>query len=210
MATWAWILIAVVVVVVVAWLVAMAMRQRRTTMLRKRFGPEYDRALHERDDQRAAEAELRDRQKERERLDIRPLAEPTRARFAAEWRALQEQFVEEPSDAVMAADDLVSRVMSERGYPMADFEAQAKLISVDHPSVVENYRVAHAVCDRARSQQASTEDMRAALLRYRSLFDDLLQPEDASTLHETDSSTSDVSDGGEPEQQATSSQGGRP
>lgn len=208
MATWAWILIAVVVVVVVAWLVAMAMRRRRTTMLRRRFGPEYDRALQG-DDQRAAEADLRDRQKERDRLDIRPLPEPTRARFAAEWRALQEQFVDEPSDAVVGADDLVSRVMSERGYPMAEFEAQAKLISVDHPSVVENYRVAHAVCDRARSQQASTEDMRAALLRYRSLFDDLLQPEDGSRHDQTDSDTRDTSDREEPEQPATSTPGGR-
>ena len=210
MASWVWILIAVVVVVVVAGLVVMATRQRRTTMLRRRFGPEYDRALHEGDDQRAAEADLRERQKERERLDIRPLAEPTRARFAAEWRALQERFVDEPSDAVVGADELVSRVMSERGYPMAEFEAQAKLISVDHPSVVENYRVAHAVCDRARSQQASTEDMRAALLRYRSLFDDLLRPEDASTPDETGNGTSDTSDRGEPEQPATSTPGGRP
>lgn len=93
---------------------------------------------------------------------------------------------------------------------MAEFEAPAKLISVDHPSVVGNYRGAHAVCDRARSRQSSTEDMRAALLCYRSLVDDLLRPEDVSTPDETGRGTGDASDRGEPEQPATSTPGGRP
>jgi FtsZ-interacting cell division protein ZipA len=203
MATWAWILIAVGIVIIVALLVAIVMRQRRTTMLRQRFGPEYDRTVQDRDDRRAAEADLRDRQKQRDRLDIRPLAEPARARFAAEWRELQERFVDQPSNAVVAADDLVYRVMSERGYPMDDFETQAKLISVDHPSVVENYRFAHAVCERAQSQQATTEDLRAALLRYRSLFEDLLQSADADRHGEAESRARDASDHEEPSQQST-------
>jgi hypothetical protein len=179
MATWAWILIAVVIAVVAAVLVAMQMRQRRTTTLRQRFGPEYDRTIAERDDRRAAEADLRDRQKERNRLDIRPLAEPTRTRYEADWHDLQEQFVDHPSKAIVAADGLVYRVMADRGYPMESFETQARLISVDHPSVVENYRFAHRVCERVQSEQASTEDMREALLRYRSLFDELLKSDEA-------------------------------
>jgi hypothetical protein len=202
MATWAWILIAVVVIVA-ALLAATAMRQRRTVMLRRRFGPEYERTVQERDDRRAAESDLRDRQKQRDRLDIRPLAEPARARFAAEWRELQERFVDQPSNAVLAADGLVYRVMSERGYPMDNFEAQAKLISVDHPSVVENYRFAHAVCERAQSQQASTEDLRAALLHYRSLFDDLLQSDDAGRKGAAPSRAGDALDRQEPKQQPT-------
>jgi hypothetical protein len=199
MATWAWILIAVVIIVA-ALLAATAMRRRRTTMLRQRFGPEYERTMQERDDRRAAEADLRDRQKQHDRLAIRPLAEPTRARFAAEWRELQERFVDQPSNAVVAADGLVYRVMSERGYPMDNFEAQAKLISVDHPSVVENYRSAHAVCERAQSQQASTEDLRAALLHYRSLFDDLLQSDDAGRKDAASSRARDALDQQEPKQ----------
>jgi hypothetical protein len=177
MATWAWILIAVAIAVVVVALVMMAMQQRRTTMLRRRFGAEYERTVQERDNRRTAEADLRDRQKQRKRLDIRPLAEPTRARFVNEWRELQTRFVDQPSTTVMAADELVYRVMAERGYPMENFDEQAKLISVDHPSLVENYRAAHGICDQARSERADTEDLRTALLRYRSLFDDLLQPE---------------------------------
>jgi hypothetical protein len=174
MATWAWILIALAIVAVVALVVAMAMRQHRTTMLRRRFGPEYDRTMQQREDRRAAEADLLERQQQRDQLDIKPLAEPARTRFAAEWRELQERFVDQPSDTVMAADDLVRRVMAARGYPMDNFEAQANLISVDHPSIVENYRLAHSVCERTTSREASTEELRAAVLHYRSLFAELL------------------------------------
>jgi hypothetical protein len=194
MATWAWILIAVAVVIIVALIVLLAMRQRRTAMLRQRFGAEYDRIVAARDDRRAAETDLRDREKQRAQLDIQPLPEPARLRFAAEWRAVQERFVDLPSNAVTAADGLVYRVMAARGYPMDDFEAQANLISVDHPDLVENYRLAHTVCERAKTQQASTEDLRGALLHYRSLFDELLDsagandsgPEEGEPRHTAD------------------------
>ena len=180
MATWVWILIAIAAVVVVA-LIAMAARQRRTTALRQRFGPEYDRAVEAREDRRAAEADLRDRERQRAQLDIRPLPENMRVRFAREWQDVQERFVDQPSDAVVAADRLVYSVMEERGYPMGDFEAQADLVSVDHPEVVENYRFAHGIRGRAQGQGATTEDLREALLRYRSLFDELLGAEDGQT-----------------------------
>lgn len=203
MATWAWILIAVAIVIVVASLAGIAMRQRRTTRLRERFGAEYERVLQERGDRRAAEADLRDRLKRRDRLDIRPLTEPTRARFAADWRELQERFVDQPPNAVAAADGLVYRVMSDRGYPRGTFEAGAKLISVDYPALVENYRFAHAVYQRSQSQQVTTEDLRAALLHYRSLFDELLQSGDAGRHSEADSRAREPSDREEPSQPST-------
>jgi hypothetical protein len=177
MATWMWVLIVIAAVVVVA-LVAMTARQRRTTALRQRFGPEYERAVETREGRRAAEADLRDREKQRAQLDIRPLPEGMRVRFAAEWRDVQELFVDQPSGAVVAADGLVYGVMAARGYPMRDFDAQADLVSVDHPDVVENYRFAHGIHERAQAQRASTEDLREALLRYRSLFDELLRADD--------------------------------
>jgi len=180
MATWVWILIAIAVVVVIA-LIAMAARQRRTTTLRQRFGPEYDRAVEAREGRRAGEADLRDRERQRARLDIRPLPEDMRARFAQEWQDLQARFVDQPSEAVVAADRLVYSVMETRGYPMGDFDAQADLVSVDHPEVVENYRFAHGVRERVQAQRASTEDLREALLRYRSLFDELLRADDDQT-----------------------------
>lgn len=177
MATWVWILIAIAAVVVIG-LIAMTARQRRTTALRERFGPEYDRAVEARQDRRGAEAELREREKQRAQLDIRPLPEPTRARYAQEWRDVQERFIDQPADAVVAADRLVHRVMEERGYPMGDFDAQADLVSVDHPEVADNYRSAHSIHDRAQEQGAGTEDLREALVRYRSLFDELLRAND--------------------------------
>lgn len=177
MAVWAWILIALAIVAVVCSVVAMAMRRRRTATLRRRFGPEYYRTMREREDKGAAEADLLERQQQRDHLNIKPLPEATRAHFAAEWRELQERFVDQPPGTVVAADDLVRRVMASRGYPVDDFEAQARLVSVDHPAVVDNYRIAHSVCERATAQRANTEELRAALLHYRRLLAELLVAE---------------------------------
>jgi hypothetical protein len=176
MATLVWVVIAIVVVVAIA-LVAVGVRKRKTAMLRARFGPEYDRAVENRGDQRAAEADLRSREKQRAQFDVKPLPEATRLQFAGEWRDVQEHFVDQPAQATTAADILITRVMEARGYPMKDFDVQADLVSVDYPDTVENYRFAHAVRQRSETQQASTEDLREALLRYRSLFDELLRPE---------------------------------
>ena len=177
MATWLWIVI-VIVLVLIAVVAAMAARRRRTEVLRERFGPEYDRAVGARENQRAAEAELRDQKRERARLDIRPLSEASRVRYTEEWRVIQQSFVDQPAEATVAGYDLVNRVMAERGYPMRDFGARADLVSVDYPDVAENYRVAHGIHERAKHQQATTEDLREALLRYRSLFEELLRPDD--------------------------------
>ena len=175
MATWLWIVIVIVVVLIVL-AAAMAARRRRTMALRERFGAEYDRTVGAREDQRAAEADLRGRERERARLDIKPLSEAARVRYSEAWRTIQQDFVDQPEEATTAGYDLVNRVMAERGYPMRDFDARADLVSVDHPDVVDNYRVAHGIHERARQHQASTEDLREALLRYRSLFQELLRP----------------------------------
>ncbi len=176
MAAWVWIVVVIAVVAVVV-LGAMVAKNRRTAMLRDRFGPEYDRAVENTDDRRAAETELLARQKQRAEFDVKPLPEADRLRFAAEWRDLQERFLDEPAESADAADALVTRVMEARGYPMLDFDTQADLVSVDYPQTVENYRFAHAVQQRSQAQQASTEELREALLRYRSLFDELLHQE---------------------------------
>lgn len=178
MATWLWIVIVIVVVLIIL-AAAMAARRRRTMALRERFGPEYDRTVGAREGQRAAEADLRGRERERARLDIKPLSETARVRYTEEWQVIQQSFVDQPEEATTAGYDLVNRVMEERGYPMRDFDARADLVSVDHPDVVENYRVAHGIHERAQQHQASTEDLREALLRYRSLFEELLRPDGA-------------------------------
>src|SRR3954453_4451102 len=176
MQPWAWVLLIVVLVVVVL-LAVVLMRRQRTENLRTRFGPEYDRAVEASDDRRNAEHELLDRARRRDRLEIPPLPEAARARYAAQWRGIQERFIDDPGGSVGAAHALLDQVMSERGYPTADFEEQADLVSVDHPRVVENYRAAYGVYNRQRDGRATTEDLRDALVRYRSLFEELLHPE---------------------------------
>jgi hypothetical protein len=179
MATWIWILILIAALVIVGLVAARAAMQRRTAALRQRFSDEYDRTVQAHDDRRAAEAELAGRQRKRAELDIRPLPEAERVRFAEDWHEVQERFVDQPSSAVVAADGLVSRVMQARGYPVDNFESQSDLVSVDHPKLVADYRFAHSIYERSQTQQASTEDLREAMLRYRSLFDELLQVDGA-------------------------------
>jgi hypothetical protein len=184
MPAWAFIVIVLVVVVAVAAAIAtVAMRKRRTAVLRDKFGPEYERTVESHAGRRAAESELRSRQRERAKLDIGPLPAATRLRYGEQWRCVQERFVDQPAETVRSAERLVHEVMAERGYPVGDFDAQSGLISVDHPEVVENYRVAHAIHERTVNGHVGTEELRDALLRYRSLFDELLRPgqEDGST-----------------------------
>ena len=182
MASWVWILIAIVVVVAaVVVVVRLGAMRRRSSMLRQRFGPEYHRTVEAREGRRAAEAELRARERQREQFAVKPLPEAQRLLFVNEWRDVQERFVDQPAQAVAAADALITRVMAVRGYPTEQFEAQADVVSVDHPDVVENYRFGHAVRERSQTHQVSTEELREALLRYRSLFDELLRPETAGT-----------------------------
>jgi hypothetical protein len=82
--------------------------------------------------------------------------------------------VDDPRAAVNHADGLVQRVMQARGYPVGDFEQNAIDLSVEHPRVVENYRIAHEVAVRDSEGRGSTEDLRKAMICYRELFEDLL------------------------------------
>ena len=176
-----WVL-AIVIVLLLCVVGALLYRQRRTAQLKQGFGPEYDRAVHEHGDQRKAEAELTERRERRRGYDIRPLAPEARERFAERWRATQAQFVDQPASALNDADSLVEEVMRERGYPVDDFERQAADVSVDHPGVVDHYRCAHAI--HQNGSEASTEDLRQALVHYRALFDELLEPEPNQEIQE--------------------------
>lgn len=164
----------VVAIAAVAFGVFTYIQKERTRRLRGQFGPEYDRLVQDRGDQRKAEDELLKRQKRIEKLQIRELTEAEIDRFSAAWRSVQAQFVDTPSQAVSEADNLVRDVMTTRGYPMSDFEQRAADISVEHPLVVENYRAARDIAARHASGNATTEDLRQAMVHYRALFEDLL------------------------------------
>ena len=177
MPTWAWIVIVVVAALIVLGAIAAWMQQRKSTQLKERFGSEYDRTVSERGERRAAEKELADRERKRERLDIVPLSAEAEQRYSETWRNVQGRFVDDPANAVTEADRLVTAVMRDRGYPIDDFDQRADDISVDHPDVVENYRAAHAVYVKANDGNggAGTEDLRQGFVHYRALFDDLLE-----------------------------------
>jgi len=174
MDAWVWVAIAVAVVViaVVAWAIA---RKRRSDELRQRFGPEYDHAVIEQGGQRDAEAELRQRVDRRESLEIRPLSKEMVVRYRGQWRNVQAKFVDEPVQACAAADTLITNVMRDRGYPMDDFEQRSADVSVDYPDVVSDYRAAHTIALANANGQATTEDLRQAMIHYRALFDQLVE-----------------------------------
>jgi hypothetical protein len=153
--------------------------RNRSRKLQQRFGPEYERMVRETGDRRRAEAELEQREKRVDQLHIRPLPPPDQVRFAEQWRQVQTCFVDDPRRAVAQADALVGEVTNVRGYPVGDFDQRIADISVDHPQVVEDYRAAHAIALRhphngASREEANTEDLRQAMLHYRTLFEDLL------------------------------------
>ena len=166
---------AVVLVIVVAVVLYVRKRRNTTAELRDRFGPEYDRAVKQHGSERKAEAKLADRETRVDLLKIRDLDLAERERYLAQWQAVQSRFVDYPKGAVTEADELVSSLMQTRGYPVADFDQRAADISVDHPRVVENYRSAHTIALRLGKGEASTEELRTAMIHYRSLFDELVQ-----------------------------------
>jgi hypothetical protein len=165
----------ILAVVALAWMYLHRRRRTTTAELRQRFGPEYELAVGEHGSERRAEAQLEAREKRVEKLTIRDLDPVERAHFSDRWKALQSRFVDDPQGAVTEADALVSLLMQSRGYPVADFHQRAADISVDHPRVVANYRSGHEIALRLGNSEATTEDLRTAMIHYRSLVDELLQ-----------------------------------
>ncbi|HUB43313.1 MAG TPA: hypothetical protein VMA72_31050 [Streptosporangiaceae bacterium] len=187
------VVIVVVVVVIIAALVVAAMRSRRRE-LQQQFGPEYDRAVDEQSSRFRAEAELTSRQRRVRKLDIRPLTAAARTKYAADWVAIQERFVESPSAAVADAHALVTTVMTERGYPMGEDQQVLADLSVEHAQTLDHFRAAQDISSNAAAGNATTEDLRQAVIHYRALFSDLLGEPDALTGPATTTLASAVTD----------------
>jgi len=175
MTTTTWIIVLIIVVLLVAIGAWYFTQRRRTEELRGKFGPEYERTVSQTGDERKAQEELARRQERVEALDIRPLSPEDQGRFAESWRTVQARFVDSPTQAIADADRLVNDVMQARGYPVGDFEQRAADISVNHPTVVTNYRNARTIAQANQDGQASTEDLRKAMVYYRALFEELLE-----------------------------------
>jgi hypothetical protein len=168
------IVVIIVAILVVAAIVAGIVYDTRRRRLRRRFGPEYDRLVDQTGSRKKAEAELAARQRRVASLDIRPLDAAAQARYAENWVAVQEQFVDAPPEAMVGAQRLVMTVMRERGYPTDKSDQVLADLSVDHGSVLDHYRAASDISQRADDGAASTEELRQAMIHYRALFRDLL------------------------------------
>ncbi len=186
-------ILAAIVVVLGAVFVAVLQR-RRTARLRSRFGPEYELTLVESGDRRTAEARLEQRTVRVAKLHPRALSSEERSRFSQTWARVQAHFVDAPAGAVTEADELLGDVMAARGYPIGDFEQRAADISVDHPMVTQNYRAGHEIAVRQVKGQASTEDLRRAMIHYRALFEDLVTDRRGDNAKEKKPVAADITD----------------
>jgi hypothetical protein len=176
MNTQTWMVLGLVLVLALIALAAFLFYQKKQSQrLAERFGPEYGRTVKALGSRTKAESELKTREQRVEHFDIVPLSPADADRFGRAWKALQGNFVDDPTGAVVQADQLVRELLLKRGYPMSDFERRAADISVDHPTVVSNYRAAQAIAARNKRGEASTEELRKAVVHYRALFDELLE-----------------------------------
>lgn len=184
-------LIVLLLVVVIALVAFIFFQRKRSDQLQSKFGPEYDRAIKNTGNKSKAETELLEREKRVKSLAIRPIAPDDRERFVNSWQNVQAEFVDSPEASISHADSLLTEVMSTRGYPVSDFEQMSADVSVDHPGVVQNYRAGHDIAVRQKRGEANTEDLRQAMIHYRSLFEELVTDEPQKPQNETGRKTDD-------------------
>lgn len=176
----------VVVGLIVLALVLAAARQRsrrRTAELRSRFGPEYDAAVERYGSRSKAESVLLQRLRRIDGMAIRPLTGTERSRYVKDWEAIQARFVDHPRGAVTEADEMINSVLQTCGYTAREVEQRAADLSVHHPRLVDPYRRASAITARAGRNEATTEELRTAMILYRALFESLLQTRETSVAH---------------------------
>jgi hypothetical protein len=179
------VIILVVVVLVVIAAIVYGVRASRRKQLQSTFGPEYDRVVADTGSRADGEKELREREKRHAELTLKPLSAESKAAYSTAWEEVQIDFVDNPEQAVTTADDLVTRLIAERGYPTGDYDDQLANLSVEHAQTLGHYRDAHAISERSKNSEASTEDLRQALVHYRALFADLLGTDPLKTSPNT-------------------------
>jgi hypothetical protein len=167
--------VVLIVMLLIAWGVSRQRGRRRTEELRRRFGPEYDTALTHYGSRHRAEAALEARLHRMERFEVRQLSGTERARFLSEWDAIQARFVDHPRGAVTEADELINAVLVTRGYPGGTFEQRSSDLSVHYPRMIAPYRRANAIVAKAGKNEATTEELRTAMILYRALFEEMAQ-----------------------------------
>jgi hypothetical protein len=175
--TYALIIVVVVLVITGIVLALVFSGRKRLQRLKEKFGPEYDRTVQTAGNEKKAQAELNERRKHVDDLNIRPLSTSESEGYLAQWKAVQSKFVDEPGQATVEADHLITEVMKMRNYPVSEFEQRAADLSVNYPNLVSNYRLAREIAIKNEQHSANTEELRQAMIHYRSLFDELLEIE---------------------------------
>jgi hypothetical protein len=170
------IIVAAAIALIVGVVLAAEAHKRKSARLRMQFGSEYERALIVNGSERKAHAQLIEREARVRNLKLVDLSVAQRERFLAEWNSIQSRFLDHPRGALTDADELVTSILQARGYPVTDFEKNIENVSVDYPAMIDDYRAAHDVSGRSVRGEASTEDLRNAMIQYRSLFDELVKP----------------------------------
>jgi len=184
-------IVLIIVVLVIIAAIVYGVQAGRRKKLQSTFGPEYDRVVADTGNRTEAEKELREREKRHAGLELKELSPESQQRYRAAWEEVQIQFVDNPSEAVGTADELVTRLITERGYPTAEYDERLADLSVEHANTLQHYREAHGISERNAAGQASTEDLRLALVHYRALFADLLGTDPVSTTPGTTTSEPD-------------------
>ncbi len=167
--------VALLIVVAIVWVVMKQRNRRRTEQLRARFGPEYDLALREYGSRAKAEASLLDRVNRVNRMTVRPLTDPEREHYFADWEAIQARFIDHPRGAVTEADEMINSLLRARGYEGGAFDRRAADLSVHYATLVEPYRRANAIVVRAGKNEATTEELRSVMILFRDIAEQLLQ-----------------------------------
>ncbi|GIF09246.1 hypothetical protein [Actinoplanes siamensis] len=167
-------IVLIIVILLVLAAIALGVRAVRRRRLQQTFGPEYDRVVADSGSRTEAERELLERTRRHAQLELRALSAESRAKYAAAWEEVQIRFVDSPEEAVTTADELVTHLIAERGYPTGDYDERLANLSVEHAATLEHYRSAHDISARSKNGEAGTEDLRQALVHYRALFADLL------------------------------------
>jgi hypothetical protein len=165
------VLLAILVLVALGVAIAFSVRHNQ---VRQKFGPEYDRVAAVKRGKLAADRELRDRARRHAELQLKELDPATRTWYRENWQRVQARFAESPDTAIGEADELVTRLIGDRGYPVGDYDEQLDLLSVEHAWVINDYRVAHDIAQQHARGRADTEMLRQALMHYRALVADIL------------------------------------
>jgi hypothetical protein len=184
-------IVLIIVILVVIAAIVYGVQAGRRKKLQSTFGPEYDRVVADTGNRNEAEKELREREKRHAELELKELTPESQERYRSAWEEVQIQFVDSPSEAVTTADELVTRLIAERGYPTGEYDDQLANLSVEHANTLQHYRDAHEISERNTAGSASTEDLRQALVHYRALFADLLGTDPVSTTPATTTSVPD-------------------